>query len=172
MSDKHAITTEARALFQLSLPLAGAQLAQMGTSVADAVMAGRYGSQDLAGVALAGAMMWPITLIVIGILQAVTPSVAQYHGARAYRDIGEVIRQGLYVAVTGGIVAALLLSAVQPIFQWMQIDPGASDIAVSYLRATSWGIPALMAFYCLRFLADGMSSVSYTHLTLPTNREV
>ena len=157
MSDKHAITTEARALFQLSLPLAGAQLAQMGTSVADAVMAGRYGSQDLAGVALAGAMMWPITLIVIGILQAVTPSVAQYHGARAYRDIGEVIRQGLYVAITGGIVAALLLSAVQPIFQWMQIDPGASDIAVSYLRATSWGIPALMAFYCLRFLADGMS---------------
>ena len=107
--------------------------------------------------ALAGAMMWPITLIVIGILQAVTPSVAQYHGARAYRDIGEVIRQGLYVAITGGIVAALLLSAVQPIFQWMQIDPGASDIAVSYLKATAWGIPALMAFYCLRFLADGMS---------------
>ena len=37
----------------------GAQLAQMGMGVADTVMAGRYGSEDLAGVALGSSILWP-----------------------------------------------------------------------------------------------------------------
>ena len=55
----------------------GAQLAQMGMGVADTVMAGRYGSEDLAGVALGSSILWPTMILFMGVIQAVTPTVSQ-----------------------------------------------------------------------------------------------
>ncbi len=134
----------------------GAQLAQMGMGVTDAVMAGRYSSTDLAGIALGGSVMWPITMFVMGLLQAVTPTVSQLNGARNHGEIGEVIRQGLWMALFGGVMAAVLINNVAPVYRLMEVEPAAAAIAVSYLKMCSFGTPALMCFFCLRFLADGM----------------
>ena len=41
----------------------GAQLAQMGMGVADTIMAGRYSSADLAGVALGTSILWPSMML-------------------------------------------------------------------------------------------------------------
>ena len=83
-------------LLRLALPLMGTQLAQMGMGVVDTIMAGRFGYVDLAGVALGGAVMWPCTMLMMGILQAVTPTVAQLKGANREDEIGEVVRQALW----------------------------------------------------------------------------
>lgn len=134
----------------------GAQLAQMGMGVADTIMAGRYSSADLAGVALGTGFMWPTMMLVFGLIQAITPTVAQLNGARAYSDIGAVIRQGLWMAVFGGLLVATILSNVEPLYQLMGVDPVAVAISVPYLKACAYGMPALMCFFCLRFLADGI----------------
>ena len=89
--------TEARALFRVALPLMGAQLAQMGMGVTDAIMAGHYDAVHLAGVALGGSIMWPVMLLFMGLVQAVTPTVAQLNGARNYAEIGEVICRPLRI---------------------------------------------------------------------------
>ncbi|MDA1075977.1 MAG: MATE family efflux transporter [Proteobacteria bacterium] len=143
-------------LLKLALPLMGAQLAQMGMGVTDAVMAGRYSSVDLAGVALGGSLFWPIMMLIMGLVQAVTPTVSQLNGARRYSEIGEVIRQGLWIALAGGIVASLLMNNIEPLYHALDVDPAAVAISVPYLHMTSLGVPALMCFFCLRFLADGM----------------
>ena len=134
----------------------GAQLALMGMGVMDAVMAGRYGSVDLAGVALGGSVLWPTMMLFMGVVQAVMPTVSQLNGARRHAEIGEVIRQGLWLAVLGGVAAAIILNNIGPVYLWMDVDPRAIRISVPYLAATSLGLPALMCFFCLRFLADGM----------------
>ena len=134
----------------------GAQLAQMGMGVTDVIMAGRYSSVDLAGVSLGGSIMWPVMMLMMGLVQAVTPTVAQLNGAKDYRGIGVVIRQGLRMALGGGLVAAVLMNNAEPFYRLMQVDPEAIEISVPYLRMASFGIPALMCFYCLRFLSDGM----------------
>ena len=38
----------------------------------------------------------------------------------------------------------------------MRVDPAAVAIALPYLSMASYGLPALMVFFCLRFLSDGM----------------
>ncbi len=134
----------------------GAQLAQMGMGVADTIMAGRYSSADLAGVALGTSILWPSLILVMGVLQAITPSVAQLHGARLYQDIGDVIRQGLWLALFGGLFVVLLLYNIEPVYHYMGVDPIAVSISVPYLKMAALGMPALMCFFCLRFLADGM----------------
>lgn len=168
---------EARQLFRIGLPLMGAQLAQMGMGVTDAIMAGQYGSQDLAGVALGGSIFWPIMLLMMGTIQAVTPTVSQLHGAREYGEIGEVIRQGLWLAVIGGTVGAIALNNVGPAYRWLDVDPAAVAISLPYLQMASFGLPALICFFCLRFLADGtgytrpalMIAVSALILKIPLN---
>ncbi len=147
---------EVRRLFVIALPLMGAQLAQMGMGVSDAIMAGQYNSADLAGVALGGSLLWPVMLLIQGLIQAVMPTVAQLNGAKDYSEIGEVIRQGLWMALFGGMVGVLLLNNVGVVYVWLGVDPVATEISVPYLAMASLGFPALMCFFCLRFLADGM----------------
>ncbi len=150
------ILEETRHLARLALPLMGAQLAQMGMGVLDAVMAGRYGSTDLAGVALGGSIYWPVLMLAMGLVQAVTPMVAQLNGAARRSEIGEVIRQGLWLALAGAAVAVVILNNVRPVYAWLEVDPAAASVSVAYVRMCSLGLPALMCFFCLRFLADGM----------------
>lgn len=133
----------------------GAQLAQMGMGVADTIMAGRYSSADLAGVALGQSILWPSMMLVFGVIQAITPTVSQLNGARDYSQIGGVIRQGLWLAIGGGLLVSLLLYHIGPIYTLMKVDPVAVAISVPYLKMCAFGMPALMCFFCLRFLADG-----------------
>lgn len=148
--------SEVRRLFHIALPLMGAQLAQMGMGVSDAIMAGQYSSEALAGVALGGSLLWPVMLLVMGLIQAVTPTVAQLNGREDYEEIGEVIRQGLWLALVAAFVGVLLLNNIGYVYVWLGVDPVATKISVPYLAMASLGFPALMCFFCLRFLADGM----------------
>lgn len=148
--------SEVRRLFHIALPLMGAQLAQMGMGVSDAIMAGQYSSEALAGVALGGSLLWPVMLLVMGLIQAVTPTVAQLNGRENYQEIGEVIRQGLWLALVAAFFGVLLLNNIGIVYQWLGVDPVATKISVPYLAMASLGFPALMCFFCLRFLADGM----------------
>ena len=147
---------EVRRLFHVAAPLMGAQLAQMGMGVADAMMAGRYSSADLAGVALGGSIFWPVLLLAMGVVHAVTPTIAQLNGAGDYRQIGLVVRQGVWLALSAGLACALALYNIEPLYHLMRVDPVAVAIAVPYLKNCALGLPALVCFFALRFLADGM----------------
>ena len=81
--------SEFKHLYRLALPLMGAQLAQMGMGVLDTVMAGRLGAVQLAGVALGGSVLFPVMMVMMGVLQSVSPSVAQLNGANRREEIGE-----------------------------------------------------------------------------------
>ena len=153
---KPGLAIEIRRLFHIALPLMGAQLAQMGMGVSDAIMAGQYHSVDLAGVALGGSLLWPVMLLMMGLIQAVTPTIAQLNGGRDYSEIGEVVRQGLWLALFGGLLGVLILNNIGPVYELVGVDPAASAISIPYLAMASLGFPALMCFFCLRFLADGM----------------
>ena len=148
---------EFKRLALLAGPLMTAQLAQMGMGVTDAVMAGHYGAVDLAGVALAGSLMWPVMMLFMGCLQALTPTISQLNGEQNYPEIGETVRQGIWLALIAGFLAMITLRSIGPVYALLDVDPPAAAISVAYLDYSSLGIPALMIFFSLRCLADGMS---------------
>ena len=151
-----APVSELRHLLRLALPILVAQLAQVGMTVADTIMAGRVSAVDLAGVALGGAVLWPLMMLMMGFLQAVTPIVSQLDGSGRQQEIGRVIRQALWLALgcSALLIGALLNAEV--FYRWMVVDPAAIPISVDYLAAVVWGIPALMGYFVLRFLCDGL----------------
>ncbi len=143
-------------LLNLALPLMGAQMAQMGMGVVDTVMAGRFGTVDLAGIALGGAVMWPCMMLMMGFLQAVTPTVAQLNGSGRQDLVGEVIRQALWIALVASILIVIALNNAAPYYRLMSVDEAAVAVSIPYLQAAAWGIPAVMGYFVLRFLAEGL----------------
>ncbi|MCK4503778.1 MAG: MATE family efflux transporter, partial [Desulfuromonadales bacterium] len=148
--------TEAGLLIALAAPILAAQLAQQSLAFIDTVMAGRVGATDLAGVAVGGSIWGPLFLFLYGVLLAITPMVSQLHGAGKTAETGPLVRRGMIVILPLVVIAVLLLRSAGLIFVWMAVDPQIATIAAAYLKAISWGIPAIAIFFLLRNLSEGL----------------
>ena len=153
------LQTEARLLISLAAPILAAQLAQQFLAFTDTVMAGRVSATDLAGVAVGGSIWGPIFLFLYGVLLAITPIVAQLHGAGKTAETGPLARRGIIVALPLVLIAILLLRNAGFIFTRMEVDPQVAIISTNYLKAVSWGLPAIAMFFLLRNLSEGLGLV-------------
>ena len=84
-SDSTSFLEELRKLGFLALPIVVAQVSYMALSVVDMLISGHCGVVDQAGVGLGYSAFSPIVLLAVGTLMAVSPSVAQLHGAEENR---------------------------------------------------------------------------------------
>ena len=143
-------------LLRLAGPLILGQLAGVLMTFVDTVMAGRLSAEALASVA-AGAALWHTVMLAgLGILLAVSASVAQLDGADRHDEIGPLVRQALWIAAGLTVVTVALTFAAAPLLEALSITPELHPTILGYLRALLWGAPAMYAFLALRFLCEGM----------------
>lgn len=133
-----------------------AQLAQMANGVVDTMMAGHASARDLAAVGIGTGIWAPVLLFFIGLLSALQPLISGHRGAENHSRIMPITWQGLYIAMVGSVVMALILTNVRPVFELLLLDAQTTDIAQGYLDALAWGIPAVLLMNSLRGLTDGM----------------
>jgi MATE family multidrug resistance protein len=148
---------EAGALLALGGPVIGAQLAQISMNFVDAVMAGRLSANDLAAVSIGGSLWLPIAVLGMGILMAVSPTVAHSFGAGRDADIGHHVRQGLWLSLAVAAGSFVAIRNCHPLLARLEVDPRIIPTAVGYLQAVSWGIPASCAFTALRCFSEAVS---------------
>lgn len=143
-------------LVRLGAPVMAAQLLQMSMGLMDAIMAGRLSPRDLAGVALAGSVLWPTQLLFSGVITAATPMIAQLNGAKRTHEVGEIIRQGLWIVLFAAIALWFVLNHMAPLYALLRVDAATSAISTEYLGYVSYGIPALLSYFLFRYLCEGM----------------
>ncbi|RYZ85713.1 MAG: MATE family efflux transporter, partial [Moraxellaceae bacterium] len=124
--------------------------------VVDTVMAGHASARDLAAVGIGTGIWTPALLFFIGLLTALQPLVSGHRGAQNYHRIVPTTWQGIYIAILGSVLLALIITNVRPILTVLQLDLQTADIAEGYLDALAWGIPAVLLMNSLRGLTDGM----------------
>jgi MATE family multidrug resistance protein len=122
-------------------------------------MAGRIGASDLAGVAVGGSIWGPLFLFLYGVLLAMTPMVAQLHGAGKIAETGPLARRGIIVSLPLVLMTILLLRNASFVFSRMGVDLQIAAISTDYLKAISWGVPAVAIFFLLRNLSEGLGVV-------------
>ncbi|MCZ6889138.1 MAG: MATE family efflux transporter [Gammaproteobacteria bacterium] len=149
-------TSEIRELLRLGLPIMAAQTFQMGMGVTDTLMAGRYSAIDLAGVALAWGMAGPVTMLIMGILFAITPVVAQLFGAGRRNQIGAVIRQAVWLAAISSALGIAIVSNLGPVFDFIGAEQAVADVSRGYLKASIWGYPGFALYFVFRNTCEGM----------------
>lgn len=159
---KPRLLTEVAATAALALPLVMGQLSSMMMNVIDTLLAGRHSALTQAAVAI-GAAVWSVAiLILIGVLMAIPPTVAQLDGAGRRSEIGAVFRQALWLALMLGCGLWIFIGNAGWLLAFAGVAEDVRPQALGFLRGVAPGAPALALFFAFRYLSEGVS------LTKPT----
>ena len=141
---------------KLASPVVVAQLSAMGMNVVDTLVAGRLGAAALGGVAVGAAVYSFTLLLTVGILGAVTPTVAQLFGAKRFDEIAPRARQAWWLVLGLGLFIMLVCFGAGPVLRLIGVDEALYPHARDFLRGIGFGGPALAAMFMLRGYADGL----------------
>jgi len=155
--DRARFAREIRATVKLALPLIAGQLSAVGMNAVDVALAGHYNAHTLAAVAV-GTNVWVLGLVsAVGVIMALSPSVAQLDGAGRQREIGPLFRQALWLAAALSVLLWLGARHSGPLLNLIGVDPALTDDVQAFLHALSWGAPGLCGYFALRGLCEGSS---------------
>ncbi len=135
-----------RQLLQQAWPNLVAQLLSMGMMIADTIIAGRYGTADLAGVAIGSSFYVSVIMLLTGTLQAVAPTVAHHVGARREDAVAAALQQGFWLACCLTVPGLLLMNNSEPLLRLASVPVDAAQRAGSYLSAAAMGLPAVLMY--------------------------
>lgn len=149
------LKAEVRTLALLALPLALAQLAQTGMGFVDTLMIGRLGPTSLAGLALGATTFSTVFVILMAVLLAVAPLVAQTRGADVRLEPGLYTGQALKLALLLSAPGILVFLSAEPMLALAGLPADSVALAGDYLRAVAPGLPFALGFVALRGLLEG-----------------
>jgi multidrug resistance protein, MATE family len=144
------VQIEIREFLKLAVPLASAQVAQAATGLVDTVMMGWLGQEVLAAGGLATMIFMAFMMTGIGIVSGVSPIVAEAYGAKHSRRIGQVTRQGLWIALLLAIPGVLIITHLDTLMHHFGQAEATVSLANAYLDVVAWGLFPAIGFAVLR----------------------
>src|SRR4051795_8208353 len=134
-----------REIARLAVPALGALAAEPLYLLADTAIVGHLGTRPLAGLAVAGSVLTAAFSIFNFLAYSTTAGVARQLGAGHRRDAAESGVDGCWLAVGLGLVLTVLGLALAPqIVDVMGASSNVTPFAVTYLRISILGAPALL----------------------------
>ncbi|WP_375546659.1 MATE family efflux transporter [Streptomyces gossypii] len=134
-----------REILALALPAFGALVAEPLFLMVDSAIVGHLGTAQLAGLGVAAALLQTAVHVFVFLAYATTAAVSRRVGAG---DLPAAIRQGMdgiwLALLLGAVVIAVVLSAAPALVDLFGASATASPHAVTYLRISSLGIPAML----------------------------
>ncbi|WP_340012295.1 MATE family efflux transporter [Paenibacillus sp. FSL H7-0690] len=169
-----SLKQKAGQFFHILFPILVTQIALSAITFFDTNMSGKFGTVDLAGVAIGTSLWIPIQTGLSGILMGITPIVSQLIGSKKDKDVAFQVTQGIWLSLIVSIIVLLIGSfALSPILNFMNLEPGVRDVAFRFLRAISFGIIPLFGYTVLRSCIDALGqtrvSMCITLIALPVN---
>ncbi len=137
---------DTRRLLAHALPMLLAQLSSMGMMVIDTALLGHHATDDLAAVAVGGGIYISVVFALVGVLQAVAPTVAHLHGAGRDGEIAAALQQSLWLALLLAIPGVIVLLNPAPLLALSRIDPVVEERARAYLALLALGMPAILLY--------------------------
>ncbi|MFF5567770.1 MATE family efflux transporter [Streptomyces sp. NPDC012623] len=134
-----------REIIALAVPAFGALVAEPLFVMVDSAIVGHLGTPQLAGLGIAAALLTTAVSIFVFLAYATTAAVARRVGAG---DLKGAIRQGMDGIWLAMLLGAGVVAVTLPTAPWLIGLFGASDTAapyaITYLRISSLGIPAML----------------------------
>ncbi|WP_369211493.1 MATE family efflux transporter [Streptomyces flavofungini] len=134
-----------REIVALAVPAFGALVAEPLFVLADSAIVGHLGTAQLAGLGVASALLTTAVSIFVFLAYATTAAVARRVGAG---DLQAAIRQGMdgiwLALLLGAAVIAVVLPTAPGLVGLFGASDTAAPYAVTYLRISSLGIPAML----------------------------
>ncbi len=148
-----------REIIALAVPAFGALVAEPLFVMVDSAIVGHLGTPQLAGLAVAAALLTTGVSIFVFLAYATTAAVARRVGAG---DLSSAIRQGMDGIWLAILLGLAVIALTLPLSPWLVGVFGASDTAapyaITYLRISSLGIPAMLVVMAATGVLRGLQN--------------
>ncbi|MCM8557524.1 MATE family efflux transporter [Sphingomicrobium sediminis] len=147
---------EFRATLKLAWPLILTNLTMASVQAIDTFFIGRYGTSELAAVALALNLTFALNLIALGVITAASPMMATAlgRGKGRVKDVRRSFRQSVWLAITVTIPLWAILMNAETVIGWLGQDPALAVNAQVFLWGYLWSTFLFLLFNAMRnFLA-------------------
>lgn len=136
-----ASSSLSRRVLSIALPALGALIAEPIFVLIDSAMVGHLGSEPLAGLGVASAIVQTLVYLFVFLLFSTTTRAAQAYGRRDIPGALSVGVQSVYLAVgIGSVLAVSMFFAAPWLLSFFEASPEALPHAHAYLRASSPGV--------------------------------
>ncbi|MEY6564108.1 MATE family efflux transporter [Streptomyces albidoflavus] len=156
---KHHRRQHNREIVALAVPAFGALVAEPLFVMADSAIIGHLGTAQLAGLAVASALLTTAVSIFVFLAYATTGAVARRVGAG---ELSAAIRQGMdgiwLALILGAAVIAVVLPTAPALIDLFGASETAAPYAVTYLRISSFGIPAMLVVLAATGVLRGLQN--------------
>jgi putative MATE family efflux protein len=134
-----------REIVALAVPAFGALVAEPLFVMADSAIIGHLGTAQLAGLGVASALLMTAVSVFVFLAYATTAAVARRVGAGALQAAIRQGMDGIWLALLlGAAVIAVALPMAPAIVELFGASDTAAPYATTYLRISSFGIPAML----------------------------
>ncbi|MEC4015765.1 MATE family efflux transporter [Streptomyces sp. H27-D2] len=148
-----------REIVALALPAFGALVAEPLFLMVDSAVIGHLGTPQLAGLGIAAALLTTAVNVFVFLAYATTAAVARRLGAG---DLPAAIRQGMdgiwLALLLGAVVIAVVLPTAPALIGLFGASDTAAPYAVTYLRISSIGIPAMLVVLAATGVLRGLQN--------------
>ncbi|WGW14012.1 MATE family efflux transporter [Saxibacter everestensis] len=146
-----------RDIFRLALPALGALIAEPLFLLTDTALVGHLGESKLGGLAIASAILQTVLGLLVFLAYATTPTVARRLGSGDKPGAISAGIDGLWLAATiGAILLVVGWFSAEPVIGLFQPGTPVADAALTYLRISLWGIPAMLIVIAATGLLRGL----------------
>ncbi len=145
-----SIGASARRIAELAWPVFVGQISVLAFSTVDTLLVARYGSLDLAALAVGSAAYVTIFIGFMGVVLAVSPIVGQLYGAGQLVQAGRQVHQAVWVVLGLAIFGSLLLVFPHPFLALSKASPEVAVKVRGYLFALAFSLPASLMFTVYR----------------------
>lgn len=154
----HKYPENSKLLLKLSFPILMSQIAASGMGITDVIMAGLVSDADVSAIAVSNSLYFPAFLFILGILNAITPTVSYLNGSGQRELIAHQVRQGVWIVLFLSCPLILMFLNSHLILNFMGTPADFAGKTEQYLAVVSIGvIPALLSVN-LRCMNDGLSN--------------
>jgi multidrug resistance protein, MATE family len=144
-----------RELLRLAWPIAISMLSFSTMTLASTAFVARVGSDELAGVGLAGVIGFALICFGVGLLRGAKTLVSQALGAGRGERVPELLGAALVLALGFGALATLVGQLVAPLVAMLSASARAGGFAAQYLAIRSLGAPLVLFYAALREASYG-----------------
>ena len=154
--DAMPATGVVRALLSLAAPMLLGQAGQVLLQLTDTLLIGHLGAVALAAAALAGNFVMFALYFAFGAVGAVSPRIAQAHGAGNREEVARTAGAGVVLALLVGGGIALALTALVPALIHLGQPPAVAEVARGYLFLIAWSLPGAVLAVVLGQVAEAV----------------
>lgn len=174
MIQTNSIRQKAGQFLHILYPILVTQIALSAITFFDTNMSGKFGTADLAGVAIGTSLWIPVQTGLNGILMGITPIVSHLIGSKRSNEVAYKVTQGMWLSLIVSLLVLLIGAlSLTHILNFMNLEPAVRDIAARFLAAISFGIIPLFGYTVLRSCIDALGqtrvSMFITLIALPVN---